>query len=287
MGNYIFLSSDFYSKWSIVFLILLFLLCIIPHENLIKYMIGRLIESDVNQKSYLEAYFDFNSDYERANPLTFREGYNTYLKNLKERDIITSNEFIRMITIINNDESWKFLRTRDRDVNLEMNLKSRRMTLFERILGAYNNNIELHRLRIKAVRLFQNVLNIINPNKTINDFEALISEIEKTLLMNDICIGQKDALKAFKRNLARSKMAKENLKTEYAKINTREYDYNNNLSENEALFEPQKRLRFKSLTKINFLKAIGDDKIILKKQTTSENNLIETIGHINTNENAV
>jgi hypothetical protein len=271
MGNYIFFSAEYFSNWSLAFLIVLILFCIIPHENMLKYLIEKIIASDLNQKPYLEAYFDFNSDYERANPLTIREGYNTYLKNLKERDIITNHEFIRMINIINNDESWKFLRTRDRDANLEMSLKNRRTTLFERILGAYNNNIELHRLRIKAVRLFQNVLNIINPTKSINDFEALIGEIEKTLLKNDIYIGQKDALKAFKRNLARSKLIKESLKLEYARINTRDYAQNINLSEHEEFFQSPAKLKFKSLTKSSY-----------KRPGVSDPNITETIGRLNT-----
>jgi hypothetical protein len=153
--------------------------------------------------------------------LTLREGYNTYLRNLKDKDIITNHEYIRLINIINNDEAWKFLRTQDRDVNTLMNLKNRRVTLFERILGVYNEKIEVNRLRIKALRLFQNVLNI-NQATNIKDFEVLIGEIESTLLKNDINIGQKDVLKAFKRNLARSKLIKESLKSEYIRISTKE-----------------------------------------------------------------
>jgi hypothetical protein len=181
----------------------------------------KLINLDVNNKQYLDVYFDFSHDYERSNPITIREGFINYIKNLRVKEVVTKDEYNRLIDIITNDDAWRYLRSLDSCTNFTVKTKNKNTSMFERILGNVNTNLDIYRIKMKAIKNLQYFLNV-NYGKYIKDFETFIDELEGILELNKIQIGPRDALKAFKQNIAKSKKLKATLKSEYISIFTGE-----------------------------------------------------------------
>jgi hypothetical protein len=84
-------------------------LCLVPFHHLLKITLVGLSEQEVNQKSYLEAYFDFGIDYERANPITRKKGFGNYLDLLLKKDIITADEHVKLVENLNSQNTVNIL----------------------------------------------------------------------------------------------------------------------------------------------------------------------------------
>jgi hypothetical protein len=93
-GNYIFLADYYFQRsWALAFLILMCLLCVLPYDNFLKIPFSKIKEGDINTRKYNDVYLDFDMDYQRANPITRKLGYINYLKILKQKNIISVEEF--------------------------------------------------------------------------------------------------------------------------------------------------------------------------------------------------
>ena len=105
IGDYIFLSDVYNTKgWSIVNIIFSGVLIVIPFNYLLNLDFIGFKESEINKVTYDDAFFVFNEDYERSNPMTEIEGKINYLEKLSENDIISKEEkdnFIKDIKNIN------------------------------------------------------------------------------------------------------------------------------------------------------------------------------------------
>jgi hypothetical protein len=66
-------------------------------------------EQEVNKKSFLEAYFDFGIDYERANPITRKKGFENYLGLLLKKDVISSDEHAKLVENLNSQNTVNIL----------------------------------------------------------------------------------------------------------------------------------------------------------------------------------
>ena len=76
----------------IVFGILIF----VPYHYMIEYIIKDFLllrESSVHKSSLDEVYLTFFNNYERANPMTKKEGITNYLNGLKSKEIISESIF--------------------------------------------------------------------------------------------------------------------------------------------------------------------------------------------------
>jgi hypothetical protein len=97
IGDYIFKYDVYKTKiWPLTNIILFGILTIIPYHYLIDYFAKCFInlkESNIHKKKLDEVYFSFFNDYERANPMTKREGIKNYLNGLKERGIISEKTY--------------------------------------------------------------------------------------------------------------------------------------------------------------------------------------------------
>ena len=81
IGDYIFLSDVYNTKvWSIVNIIFSGILIVIPFNYLLNLDFIGFKESEINKVTYDEAFFEFNEDYERTNPMTEVEGKKNYLE---------------------------------------------------------------------------------------------------------------------------------------------------------------------------------------------------------------
>ena len=104
IGNYIFLAPinrDQRLSWSLVNLIVFFVLCLIPYQSFKFNTLGES-EGRAKQESYEDNYYFFSTDYEKLNPITKKKGYTNYFDKLITDKIIDPSEGTRIINKIQN-----------------------------------------------------------------------------------------------------------------------------------------------------------------------------------------
>ena len=103
VGDYIFLNDVFDTKvWSLLNIIIFGVLIIIPYHQLLSRDILEVDESALNNQKYDDAYPSFFIDYERANPMTQKDGNLKYQKTLKDLGYIKNDEYEKNISYINS-----------------------------------------------------------------------------------------------------------------------------------------------------------------------------------------
>ena len=109
IGDYIFLSDVYETKtWSLLNIIIFGVLIIIPYHQLLSIDSLGVDESELYKQKYDEVYLNFFLDYERANPMTQREGNLKYQKILKDKGFIKDEEYEHNIQEINNANPMNF-----------------------------------------------------------------------------------------------------------------------------------------------------------------------------------
>ena len=103
VGDYIFLKDVYDSKiWSLINIIAFGILIIIPYHKILSKEYFDVEESELNNKKYNDAYFSFRIDYERANPMTKKEGTINYLNKLRNENMIDEKTYRKQLEDINN-----------------------------------------------------------------------------------------------------------------------------------------------------------------------------------------
>ena len=103
VGDYIFLKDVYDSKiWSLINIIAFGILIIIPYHRLLSKEYFDVEESELNNKKYNDAYFSFRIDYERANPMTKKDGTINYLTKLRNENKIDEKTYRKQLEDINN-----------------------------------------------------------------------------------------------------------------------------------------------------------------------------------------
>ena len=108
IGDWIFLHESYENKtWSLVNIILFGVLIIFPYHQMLTFDYLDFEESSIHEEDYDKKYTDFNNDYERANPMTEKEGKLRYLKAKKEKGEIKEDEFNQEKNEIEKEERGK------------------------------------------------------------------------------------------------------------------------------------------------------------------------------------
>ena len=103
VGDYIFLNDAYGSRaWPLVNIIVFGVLIIIPYHQILSHDFLNFEESELYNKTYNDVYLKFNTDYERANPMTKKEGMKQYLKVLYEQGKINKDEYDKSVNDIDN-----------------------------------------------------------------------------------------------------------------------------------------------------------------------------------------
>ena len=93
IGDFIFLRNSYDTNlWSFINLISFGGLIFIPYAKLSSIDYLKFDKHEFFKKEYKEC-SDFTQDYERTNPISKKEGKINYLKNLKEKEMITEKEY--------------------------------------------------------------------------------------------------------------------------------------------------------------------------------------------------
>ena len=102
IGDLYLLRNTFNSNiWSWVDLITFGSLIFIPYSKLLTIDYLKVNKCDLYKKEYKDC-IDFTQDYERANPINQKEGKINYLRKLKNKEIISENEYQNCLKDIYN-----------------------------------------------------------------------------------------------------------------------------------------------------------------------------------------
>ena len=116
LGNYIFMGQinehQRKNSWSLINLIVFFVLCLIPYQSLKVDPIGQS-EGEHKYDTYNNNFIYFSTDYEKLNPFSRKQAYSNYFQKLMDYRIIDPTEGKRIIKKIQNtNEITAYLRTR-------------------------------------------------------------------------------------------------------------------------------------------------------------------------------
>ena len=96
IGDYVFLRDTYESRtWSLVNIIVFGVLIIFPYHQMLTFDYLKFEESQIYEKDYDDKYTEFTSDYERANPMTEKEGKLRFLEAKKAKGEIKEEEFLQ------------------------------------------------------------------------------------------------------------------------------------------------------------------------------------------------
>jgi hypothetical protein len=103
IGNYIFIRDSNESNiWPLVNINVFAILIIIPYNQILLFDFIGIKEWQLkNNKNYEEEYFNFYNDYERANPMTKKDGMKRFIFKLKQKGYINTINTVILNTIDN------------------------------------------------------------------------------------------------------------------------------------------------------------------------------------------
>jgi hypothetical protein len=108
IGDYVFLHDVYEKKtWSLVNIIVFGVLIILPYHQILSIDYLKFEESQIHEKEYNDKYVDFLMDYERANPMTKKEGEIRYLEHLEKKHKINRKELEKRKKIIKEENPMK------------------------------------------------------------------------------------------------------------------------------------------------------------------------------------
>jgi hypothetical protein len=98
------------NKWAEALIITFGTLCTFPVARFLKISLVDIDESEIHQEDYSDVYLDFNIDYERANPVTKKEGFKNYIKILNQKKFISDVEYRILYEKIENKKLVNILK---------------------------------------------------------------------------------------------------------------------------------------------------------------------------------
>ena len=166
VGDYIFLSDVLNNKgWSLVNIIFSGILSVIPFNYFLNIDFIGFKESEINTKTYKEAYLDLNffcNTYERINPISKDESTKYYIEKLYENNIISKEQ---------RDKHLKNFENIDLMELYYLNRKNRNNEKIKMSMGIQETNNFLKNLlpnQKKLLKFSSRFSSFINPNKNEN-----------------------------------------------------------------------------------------------------------------------
>ena len=108
LGNYIFVGTLYEEQargWPLIFLIVIFILCLLPYEAIRFNLLG-ITEGETKSVSYAQNAVYFSCDYEKLNPLTRKQGYINYFNYLNHKCIIDPGECAKIIDFVEKQNEF-------------------------------------------------------------------------------------------------------------------------------------------------------------------------------------
>ena len=119
VGDFIFLSDIYSNKgWSLANIIIFGILLVAPYQLVLNHDFVGFKETEINSLTFDEAYLEFYTDYERANPMTKKEGMIKYIEKLFEIGKIDKKSKENFLKNIENINLMKVYYENRQNVNL-------------------------------------------------------------------------------------------------------------------------------------------------------------------------
>ena len=161
VGDFIFLSDIYTNKgWSLANIIIFGILIVVPYQLVLSHDFFGFKESEINSLTFDEAYLEFYTDYERANPMTKKEGMKKYIEKLFEIGKIEKKAKDNFLKNIENINLMKVYYENRQNVNLIKIQKN----LAPHELKKLKNNATFKASINKKFKLSVNYNNIKNNN---------------------------------------------------------------------------------------------------------------------------
>ena len=114
LGNYLFIgwmSETRPVNWSVINLIVFFILCIIPYQSIKINTLG-MTESESKKDTYEQNSIFFSTDYEKVCPFTRKEGFLKYFQKLLDENIIDEKKCKKIMdNIMNLNEMESYIKS--------------------------------------------------------------------------------------------------------------------------------------------------------------------------------
>jgi hypothetical protein len=190
LGNYLFIgwmSETRPVNWSVINLIVFFILCLIPYQSIKINTLG-MTESESKKDTYEQNSIFFSTDYEKLCPFTRKEGFLKYFQKLLEENIVDEKKCQKIIDNIQNlnemDSYLKSLRHMEKFcATQELNniyMKNKNELKIQYMFGESNENKQGFSLAgLKNIIMDKSELN--EEKMTSKDIDA-IREMKDTLL---------------------------------------------------------------------------------------------------------
>lgn len=103
---YVFLGGIYEEeiRWELIAIVVFGILLIVPYGSLLS-KVGMFQVSSFSNDKYQDLYFEMGMNYAMANPLTKTKGFETYLDKLREKNMITEEEYTEHIVKIHSTPS--------------------------------------------------------------------------------------------------------------------------------------------------------------------------------------
>ena len=98
IGDYIFMHDTYKNEIiPLVKIIVFAFLTVLPYKKFLQRNYIGMLESDISKKEYKDKYFTFSMDYERANPITRKQGTKHYLDKMLKSGKINLKKYLELI----------------------------------------------------------------------------------------------------------------------------------------------------------------------------------------------
>ena len=179
IGDYIFLHDVYEKKtWSLVNIIVFGVSIILPYHQLLSIDFLKFDESQIHEEEYSEKYVDFLNDYERANPMTKKEGEIRYLEQLEKKHKINRKEAEERKKKIKEENPLQYYRNQKNNLNV----KGVHDSIFHENKGI--NNYIISPMAIEENEIKHNKGNLLE-----NDFDNNL--VDNTGLNSNIYLNQR------------------------------------------------------------------------------------------------
>ena len=220
IGNYIFIRDSNESNiWPLVNINVFAILIIIPYNQILLFDFIGIKEWQLkNNKNYEEEYFNFYNDYERANPMTKKDGMKRFIFKLKQKGYINTINTVILNTIDNINLMEVYYKTK----------KNFNNSITQRNLGQKQEKNEYENILKKFAR-GESFKNLFFKKNIIKENEKVDIEDEKEEIQNK---EEDSENKEENVETSKSEAEEKNIKSICTKICLTSYIENNNINEN-------------------------------------------------------
>ena len=120
-----------------------------------------ITEDEINPNTYDSVYLNLQEDYERANPITKKQGLQKFIKVLRDNDLITSENYLLLMEDIDNKHSLNFENYYSQNKSLKTNIENNKQNKF---LSMVTGNISKQENRKTLAPHSKNMLKTFNMN---------------------------------------------------------------------------------------------------------------------------